>query len=214
MWDSLSPPWQATMELVWEAYRDDCIPIAAVITDADGFVLARGRNRIRSKRTSPQGFRSGNRLAHAEVEALNNLDYDSVDRHACILYTSTEPCPMCLGTFYMSGLRTLHYASRDPYAGSVNLLGTTPYLSVKTIQIVGPTSPELENIIMALYVEKELCDLNGNAHGHVVLEAWRQVVPRGVALGERLYQTGKLRQWKDAGTGVHEVIDVLVHQVQ
>jgi tRNA(Arg) A34 adenosine deaminase TadA len=214
MWDSLSPPWQATMELVWEAYCDDCIPIAAVITDADGMILSRGRNRIRSKRTSSQGFRSGNKLAHAEVEALNKLDYDSVDRHACILYTATEPCPMCLGAFYMSGLRTLHYASRDPYAGSVNLLGITPYLSVKNIQIVGPTSPEFENIIMALYVEKELYDLNGNAHGHVVLEAWRQVVPGGVALGERLYQTKKLRQWKDADASVHEVIDALMHQVQ
>jgi tRNA(adenine34) deaminase len=214
MWDSLSPAWQATMELVWEAYCDDCLPIAAVITDVDGIILARGRNRIRSKRTSPQGFRAGNILAHAEVEALNNLDYDSVDHHTCILYTSTEPCPMCLGAFYMSGLRTLHYASRDPYAGSVNLLGTTPYLSVKNIQIVGPTSPELENIVMALYVEKELCDLSGNAHGHVVLEAWRQVVPGGVALGESLYQTGKLRQLKDTGTSVREVIDALVHQVQ
>ena len=214
MWDSLSPPWQATMELVWEAYCDDCIPIAAVITDVDGIILARGRNRICSKRTTPQGFRSGNKLAHAEVEALNNLDYDSVERHSCILYTSTEPCPMCLGTLYMSGLRTLHYASRDPYAGSVNLLGTTPYLSVKAIQTFEPTSPELENIIMALYVEKELHDLNGNVHGHVVLKAWRQVVPRGVALGENLYQTGKLRQLKDAGTPVHEMIDALAHLVQ
>lgn len=214
MWDSLSPPWQATMELVWGAYCDDCIPIAAVITDADGVILARGRNRICSKRTTPQGFRSGNKLAHAEVEALNNLDHDSVNHHTCILYTSTEPCPMCLGTLYMSGLRTLHYASRDPYAGSVNLLGTTPYLSVKTIQIVGPTSPELENIIMALYVEKELYDLNGNAHGHVVLKAWSQVVPEGVALGKSLYQTGKLRQLKDVGIPVHEVIDALMYQVQ
>jgi tRNA(adenine34) deaminase len=202
------------MELVWEAYCDNCIPIAAVITNADGAILARGRNRIRGKRTTPQDFRSGNMLAHAEVEALNRLDYDHIDRHTCVLYTSTEPCPMCLGTFYMSGLRTLHYASRDPYAGSVNLLGTTPYLSVKPIQIVEPTSPELEVIIMAFYVEKELCDLHGNGQGHVVLEAWRRVVPQGVALGERLYQAGTLRQMRDTRFPVREVIDTLVHQVK
>ena len=214
MWDSISPPWQATMKLVWEAYCDDCLPIAAVITDAEGTILARGRNRIRGKRTSPQGFRSGNRLAHAEVEALNNLDYDRVDRHSCILYTSTEPCPMCLGTFYMAGLRTLHYASRDPYAGSINLLGKTPYLSVKTIQVIEPIYSELEIMIMALYVEKELYDLTGNGHGQVVFEAWRQVVPQSMELGETLYQTGLLRQMRDAGKSVREVIDALVHQVK
>lgn len=214
MWDSISPPWQATMELVWEAYCDNCIPIAAIITDADGNILARGRNRIRGKRTNPHDFRPGNRLAHAEVEALNNLDYDRVDRHSCILYTSTEPCPMCLGTFYMSGLRTLHYASRDPYAGSVNLLGKTPYLTAKPIQIFGPYSPILETIIMAFYVEKELRDLDGNGQGHVVFEVWRQVVPQSVAFGEKLYRMGTLNQMKEAGFLVQEVIDVLANQVQ
>lgn len=214
MWDSISPPWQATMELVWEAYCDNCLPIAAIVTDANGTILARGRNRIRGKRTNPHDFRPGNRLAHAEVEALNNLDYDNIDRHSCILYTSTEPCPMCLGTFYMAGLRTLHYASRDPYAGSVNLLGKTPYLSVKSIQIVEPSSLELETIIMAFYVEKELSDLNGNDQGHVVFEAWRQVVPQNVTLGKTLFQTGTLRQMRDAGSSVRDVIDVLANQVQ
>jgi len=214
MWASLSPPWQATMELVWEAYCDNCLPIAAVVTNADGIIIARGRNRIRGKRTNPQDIRPGNRLAHAEVEALNGLDYDRVDRHSCILYTSTEPCPMCLGTFYMSGLRTLHYASRDPYAGSVNLLGTTPYLSHKPIHIVGPTSPELEILIMALYVEKELRDLNGNSQGHVVLRAWKQIAPQGVELGKTLYQMGTLRQIRNAGSSVQEMIDTLIYQVK
>ena len=214
MWDSISHPWQATMELVWEAYCDDCIPIAAVITDADGTILARGRNRIRGTRTAPHDFRWGNKLAHAEVEALNNLDYDHVNRHSCILYTSTEPCPMCMGAFYMSGLRILHYASRDPYAGSVNLLGTTPYLSVKSIQVFGPCSSILETIVMAFYVEKELHDLKGNDHGHVVFEAWSQVVPQGVTFGRTLFLTGTLRHMREAGLPAPEVINALANQVQ
>jgi tRNA(Arg) A34 adenosine deaminase TadA len=214
MWDSLLPPWQATMELVWEAYCDNCIPIAAIITNTDGVILARGRNRIRGRRTNMRGFRPGNKLAHAEVEALNNLDYDHVDRHSCILYTSTEPCPMCMGAFYMSGLRTLHYASRDPYAGSVNLLGKTPYLSVKPIKVIGPCSPILECILMAFYIEKELHDLNGKAQGHVVFEVWKQIVPKGVKLGKALFQTGTLRHMRGAGLSVPEVIDALANQVQ
>ena len=119
---------------------------------------------------------------------------------------------MCLGTFYMSGLRTLHYASRDPYAGSVNLLGTTPYLSYKPIHIVGPTSPELEILIMALYVEKELSDLNGNSLGNAVLKAWKRTVPQGVELGESLYQRGTLRRMREAGSSVQEMIDAVINQ--
>lgn len=80
MWDSISPPWRATMKLAWEAYFDNCLPTAAIIIDADGSILDRGRNHIHDKRTNPQGFRPGNKLAHAEVEALNNLDYDLVDQ--------------------------------------------------------------------------------------------------------------------------------------
>ena len=35
-WDELSPPWQACMDLAWEAYCDDCFPIGAVVVSADG----------------------------------------------------------------------------------------------------------------------------------------------------------------------------------
>lgn len=121
MWQELSLPWQAALELAWEAYCDDCLPIGAVATDAEGKILSRGRNRIYSKRSS-DGRRHGKTLAHAEIEALNQVDFDAFEPHTGVLYTTTEPCPMCLGTFYMSGFRTLHFASRDPYAGSVDLL--------------------------------------------------------------------------------------------
>lgn len=214
MWDSLSLPWQTTMELVWEAYCDDCLPIAAVVTDANGNILTRGRNRIRAKKSQPQVARPGNKLLHAEVEALNQLEFESVSPYDCILYTSTEPCPMCMGTFYMSGLRTLHYASRDPYAGSVNLLGTTPYLSAKPVKAIGPTSPVLEAIIMAFYVEKELYDLNGNADGHIVLDKWKQVDPENVAFGMNLHQTQTLRQMRAASFSIREVLNTLAHQVK
>lgn len=81
------------------------------------------------------------------------LDYAAVeDIHACSLYTTTEPCPLCLGAFYMSGVRGLHYASRDPFAGSANLLGTTPYLSRKPIRLAGPPDPALERLVMAMFV--------------------------------------------------------------
>jgi tRNA(adenine34) deaminase len=137
MWSDLPQPWQVCLELAWEAYCDGCVPIGAAVTDAGGEIISRGRNRIYDV-TIPEKRSRGRPLAHAEVEALQGVDYQANDPHICTLYTTTEPCPMCMGTFYMSGLRTLHFASRDPFAGSTNLLGTTWYLSHKPIKVSGP----------------------------------------------------------------------------
>jgi tRNA(adenine34) deaminase len=179
--------------MAWEAYCDDCIPIGAATADAEKNILSRGRNRIYSKR-NPDGRRRGMTLAHAEIEALSKVDYDAVEPDSCILYTTTEPCPMCLGTFYMSGFRTVYYASRDPYAGSIDLLGTTPYLRRKPISVAGPFSPALEIVLMALYVEYDLVTGKERLRQTALYPLWQQTEPRGIALGEKLYQDGELRK--------------------
>ena len=40
VWETLSEPWRACVDLAWEAYRADSLPIGAVVADADGRVLA------------------------------------------------------------------------------------------------------------------------------------------------------------------------------
>ena len=47
----------------------------------------------------------------------------------------------------------------------------------------------------------------GNLH-----EAWRSVIPGGVALGEKLHQTGALRQMRERGASTAEVITNLCQQ--
>jgi tRNA(adenine34) deaminase len=46
MWDTLDLPWQAALEMAWEAYCVGTIPIGAAVADADDNIVARGRNRI------------------------------------------------------------------------------------------------------------------------------------------------------------------------
>jgi tRNA(adenine34) deaminase len=193
LWDCFSIPWRAALGMAWEAYCDDCIPIGAVATDTNGNVLSYGRNRIYSVRMS-DGRRHGNTLAHAEIDALNQVDYDAFDPHNGILYTTTEPCPMCLGAFYMSGFRTIHYASRDPYGGSIDLLGATQYLRRKTIRVFSPFNPALEIVLAALYIEYELVLGNRHIRKTALYPAWQQVIPRGVALGEALAHDSELRK--------------------
>ena len=211
MWSELPKPWQICLELAWEAYCEDCIPIGAVVTGPDGNVLTRGRNRVYEK-IKPGGV-NGAALAHAEVEALQGLDLDAVDPHACTLYTTTEPCPMCMGTFYMSGVRTLHYAARDPYAGSVNLLGTTWYLSHKPIKVSGP-DPRMEAIVVALFAEQDAHFLNGKFPEGVFWGMYRDVLPGGVELGLELARMGVLQDFRTRGATAEEVMEFLLSQVK
>ena len=205
-WNRLTLPWQICLEEAWTAYCAGSLPIGAAITDAAGRVLARGRNRIyESTPDGPTLF--GHRLAHAEVNALVALDYRAVDPHTCVLYTTTEPCPLCTGAIRMIGLSAVHYASRDTAAGSIALLEATPFMRRRAIWVVGPSDPDLEAIIVALHTELILDP--PMARPAWLMEAWEAVVPRGVALGRRLYATGDLARLRAAGAPAAVVVDHL-----
>ena len=211
MWSDLPNPWQVCLEQAWEAYCNDCVPIGAAVTGPDGNVLSRGRNRI-YENVKPAGDSNGAALEHAEVEALRALDLDAVNPHSCTLYTTTEPCPMCMGTFYMSGLRSLQYASRDPYAGSTNMLRTTWYLSAKQIKVSGP-DPALEIVVVAMFVEWELGIHAGKLPGGLFWDMYGKTFAEGIDLGRQLFEQGELRKMRRKGMtagDVHERISLLV----
>jgi tRNA(adenine34) deaminase len=208
MWETLSIPWMAAFEMAWEAYRSGTIPIGAVVAGSDGAILARGRNRILNDE-APPGQVFGNTLAHAELNTLLSLDADQETRHHCTLYTTMEPCPLCIGAFYMSALRTIHFVARDPWAGSVNLIGTTPYLSHKPVKVIRHPDESLECIQVAIHTDFELGD-----HGEELLKTeygqrYASMHPRAVRLGLSLSHSGELRRMSQDGAAASEMIDRL-----
>jgi tRNA(Arg) A34 adenosine deaminase TadA len=207
MWHTLPLPWRICLEEAWTAYCAGSIPIGAAITDPTGTILSRGHNRVFSD-TTPAQRPHGHPLHHAEMHAFERLDWDNIDPHTCILYTTTEPCPLCFGALYVSGLLELHYAARDTYAGSTNLLGTTPYLTRKPIRIHAPAHPDLEALIVALHVEFSL-HTTGPERAQGLLNTWHTTVPAGVSLGRTLHHTGHLRHLRSANTDAPTVIDNL-----
>ena len=64
----------------------------------------------------------GDPTAHAEVVAIrnacNNLNTFSLEN--CTLYTSCEPCPMCLSAIYWARIEKVFYANTRDDAASIN----------------------------------------------------------------------------------------------
>lgn len=128
------------------------MPIGAVVADAEGRLLSSGRNRIHEC-TGPPDTVFGRKLAHAELNALLSLEGDP---RACVLYTTTEPCPLCVGAARMADVGELRYASREPWAGSVAMFETVPYLRRANLGLVGPENPRLETVLAVLLVDRYL----------------------------------------------------------
>ena len=78
-------------------------PFGAVIV-RDGEVIAEGYNRVTSSKDP---------TAHAEIVAIREACQwlDSFDLSGCVLYTSCEPCPMCLAAIYWARLDHVYYAN-------------------------------------------------------------------------------------------------------
>lgn len=206
LWDRLARPWQCCLEEAWLAYGSGSTPIGAVITDATGQIIARGRNRIYDV-VGDGHHLHGHDLAHAEVNALVTVDYTGLDRQTCALYTTTEPCPLCVGAFYMSGLRELRYASRESWAGSVNLLGTIPYLQRKRIRLFGPDDPDLEALIVAMHIEFIYQRDGFERRMQWVQDTWLATSPQGVQLGDALFASGELRRFAAAHLSASDAIN-------
>lgn len=213
MWDTLALPWQAALEMAWEAYCAGTIPIGAVVVDANGKIVSRGRNRIHETE-APERQVCDNELAHAEINALLSLKLSYEEARHAALYTTMEPCPLCMGAVYMSDVKTVYYAARDPWAGSANLLGTTPYLSRKPFKAFAPVNAPLENAIVALHTEWELFKRDEKILASRFFDEFRAVLPGAVEMGIELHRSGEARSRRETCRSAGEFFNWLIYRVQ
>ena len=85
-------------------------PFGCVIVNENGVIIGRGNNKVTS---------SNDPTAHAEVvairDACQNIGHFQLDN--CTIYTSCEPCPMCLGAIYWARpVRIVYACSREDAA--------------------------------------------------------------------------------------------------
>ena len=85
-------------------------PFGAVVVSG-GEIVGRGCNQV-TRLLDP--------TAHAEVTAIRDAcrALQRFDLRGCVLYTSCEPCPMCLAAIYWARLDKIYYAcTRSDAAG-------------------------------------------------------------------------------------------------
>jgi tRNA(Arg) A34 adenosine deaminase TadA len=87
-------------------------PFGAVIVK-DGEIVARGWNKVTS---------TNDPTAHAEVTVIREACkiLNTFDLTGCDLYTSCEPCPMCLSATYWAGIKKVYYGNTRKDAADIN----------------------------------------------------------------------------------------------
>ena len=119
-------------------------PFGAVVVK-DGKIIAEGNNCVTS---------TNDPTAHAEVVAIRNAckKLNSFQLDGCTIYTSCEPCPMCLGAIYWARPEKLFYACNKQDAAEIGFDDAFIYKemdlainerSIKTIQLMNKEGKEV-----------------------------------------------------------------------
>lgn len=99
------------IELSIESVKNGGGPFGAVIVK-DGQIIAEGNNRVTIDSDSTE---------HAEICAIKNAckKLKNFDLSGCVLYSSCEPCPMCLSAIYWARISSYYYANNKDDAKDI-----------------------------------------------------------------------------------------------
>jgi guanine deaminase len=99
------------IRLSYQAMEEGNGPFGAVVVK-NGQIIGRGKNQVVSKNDP---------TAHAEIMAIREacLNLGSFHLDDCEIYSSCEPCPMCLGAIYWAKPRHIYYCNKRSDAAAI-----------------------------------------------------------------------------------------------
>jgi len=102
---------QLALRQAQHAYREGEVPIGSIVVSSDGDVLSASRNRIEA---------SNDATAHAEINCMRKAsklinNWRLVD---CTLYSTLEPCAMCLSAMQSFRIKRVIYGANDHRLGA------------------------------------------------------------------------------------------------
>jgi tRNA(adenine34) deaminase len=127
------------------AWQEGNAPIGAVLISQDGQVLAQNYN---------QAFTTPGLIYHAEMMIfLQNQDFFLQNRWTTTLYTTLEPCVMCLSTALIHHVKRIVWLVDDYWSGGTRCYNDhSSYLCHSQCELVPKPIPYLKAQIMPLLV--------------------------------------------------------------
>ena len=87
-------------------------PFGAVIVDKDGNIIANGNNQVLKSKDATA-------VSVIVCITIGCLIFHTYDLSGYILYTSCEPCPMCLSAIIWSNIKKVYYGCTKKDAGDI-----------------------------------------------------------------------------------------------
>jgi len=103
---------QEAILLAFENIKNGGGPFAALVVK-NGKIVGKGANRVTA---------NNDPTAHAEVMAIRDAckNLATFQLTDCEIYTTCEPCPMCLGAIYWARPTKIYYAANKADAAAIN----------------------------------------------------------------------------------------------
>ena len=100
------------LKLAEAAEKKGEIPVAAIVVDSSGSIIAKAGNLRESKKTV---------LGHAELVCLQRAckKLDSWRLVNCTLYVTLEPCTMCAAAMMQARISRIVFGAYDPKSGAM-----------------------------------------------------------------------------------------------
>ena len=97
-----------------KAYKKGDVPIGAIIIK---------NNKVIAKKYNKKE-KNNNAILHAELDVINKACKRLKTWHLeeCILYTTLEPCLMCMGAIVQSRINEIYYATKNNNFGEINII--------------------------------------------------------------------------------------------
>ena len=103
-------------------------PFGAVITNEKGEVISIGNNQV---------LKENDPTAHAEIVAIRDAckKLNTYDLSKYVLYTSCEPCPMCLSAIIWANIKNVYFGCTKDDAGYIGFRDDIIYDYLKGIDV-------------------------------------------------------------------------------
>ena len=114
-------------------------PFGAVIV-RDGEVVATGANTVTV---------TNDPTAHAEVNAIREAcrKLGTFSLRDCIVYSSCEPCPMCLSALYWAGVKRIYFGNTKEDADAINFSDGFIYRELE--------KPRVDRVLPCIHIEND-----------------------------------------------------------